>query len=342
MDFPIYELKIQEDLQDDAEVSYIALVDSPAIKKDFLAFGEKFIDPRKGERKDDFLPRCISYVINEGKESEQAVAICNSLWEQHFAGQKISFDFDETLSTQRGQDLAKKEIDANNIVYIISARQSKDGMLSIASELGIPESRVYAMGSNKAKVEKIKELSIDKHYDNNQNVINELGTIGSKFMGSMVFSIQNEDKHIISGPLMLADALIYRNNSKFGEHYVKFSADTIKDIAIKFAKKGYQQNVNLMHSSDMKLDGFIMFESFIVDKERGILPMQGFEDAKDGSWFGSFYVENPKAWELIKDGKVKGFSVEGFFDYVLPENRQKSYAETKLAELAEMLKVPIL
>jgi hypothetical protein len=83
-----------------------------------------------------------------------------------------------------------------------------------------------------------------------------------------------------------------------------------------------------------------MFESFIVDKERGILPMQGFEDAKNGSWFGSFYVENPQAWELIKEGKVKGFSVEGFFDYVMPENREQSYAERKLAELAAMLKVP--
>jgi hypothetical protein len=156
----------------------------------------------------------------------------------------------------------------------------------------------------------------------------------------VAFAIQSEDKHIISGPLMLADALIYRNNSKFGEHYVKFSAETIKEITIKFAKKGYQQNVNLMHDSNMKLDGLVMFESFIVDKSRGILPMAGFEDAKDGSWFGSFYVENPTAWQLIKEDKVKGFSVEGFFDYVLPINREKSYAEQKLAELADLLKVP--
>jgi hypothetical protein len=68
--------------------------------------------------------------------------------------------------------------------------------------------------------------------------------------------------------------------------------------------------------------------------------MAGFEDAKDGSWFGSFYVENDKAWQLIKEDKVRGFSVEGFFDYVLPIDREKSYAEQKLAELADLLKVP--
>ena len=87
MELPIYELKIVEDLQDDAEVSFVALVDKPAIMKDFHVFGESFIEPSKGEDKEPFLQRCIKYVIDEGKESEQAVAICNSLWEQHFAGE---------------------------------------------------------------------------------------------------------------------------------------------------------------------------------------------------------------------------------------------------------------
>lgn len=246
MNLPIYELRIQEDLQDDAEVSFIALVDKPAIQRDFVAFSQDFIEPSKGERQDAFLPRCISYVINEGKESEQAVAICNSIWDQHFANDKPKLNF----------------------------------------------------------------------------------------------AIQDEDKHIISGPIMLADKPIYRNNKKFGEHFVTFPPETIKDIAIKFSKKGYQDKVNLMHDKSMALDGLIMFESFIVDKERGILPMKGFEDAKDGSWFGSFYVENEQAWQLIKEGKVKGFSVEGFFEYPV-EKKAPTYAEQKLAELAELLKVPL-
>ena len=43
--------------------------------------------------------------------------------------------------------------------------------------------------------------------------------------------------------------------------------------------------------------------------------MKGYEDVKDGSWFGSFKVENDDVWELVKEGKVKGFSVEGIFNY---------------------------
>ena len=154
----------------------------------------------------------------------------------------------------------------------------------------------------------------------------------------LAFAIQDDEQHIISGPLMLADEPIIRNNAKYGQHLIKFSAETIKEIAIKFSKKGYQKNVNLMHDDNMQLDGLVMFESFIVDSKRGIKPMNGFEDVKDGSWFGSFYVENPQAWDLIKQGKVKGFSVEGMFDYVLPTKTP----EQQLQELAALLKVPFL
>ena len=94
---------------------------------------------------------------------------------------KISFDYDDTLNTPKGMKLAAEWISKGADVYIISARQEKDGMLNRAKELGIPESRVYATGSNKLKVQKIKELGIDKHYDNNPDVISELPNIGILF-----------------------------------------------------------------------------------------------------------------------------------------------------------------
>lgn len=316
MSLPIYELKINASLQDDSMVDYVALVDAPAIQKDFLAFKQEFLNPSKGEHKDEFLPRCIKYVIDEGKDSAQAVAICNSLWDEHFAADKISVDYDGTLSTAKGKELVKRLMSEGKTIYIISARNDIAGMLSTAKDLGIPESRVYATGSNTEKINKVKELGIAKHYDNNPDVVKELGNLGVKLHEQ--FQIISEDQHIISGALMVADQLIYRNNETFGEHYVKFSADTIKEIAIKFAKKKFQNNVNLMHDSNQKVDGVTMFESFIVDKSRGIMPMKGFEDIADGSWFGSFYVENNDVWEAIKSGEYKGFSVEGLFDYNPP------------------------
>jgi len=308
---PIYELKISENIEDDSEVNFVALVDKPAIEKNFLAF--QFVEPTKGERQTDFLPRCISYVINEGKSNEQAVAICNSMWEQHFASEKVSFDYDDTLSTSRGKDLAKQAIDKGEDVYIISARDNKENMLSVANELGIESSKVYATGSNKAKVEKIKELGINKHYDNNVDVIKELGNVGEKFM-QQNFAISNEEERIISGVLMIPEKPIYRNDEN-GEYYIKFSADTIKQIAIKYAKKGFQNNVNLMHDSGKVVDGLTLFETFLSSENRGVTAMKGFEDLPQGSWFGSMYVENDEVWADVKAGKFKGFSVEGLFKY---------------------------
>ena len=111
---------------------------------------------------------------------------------QVVAEQKISFDFDDTLSTAKGKELASKLISEGNLVYIISARSNKEGMLDVAGELNIPESRVYATGSNNLKIEKIKELGINKHYDNNADVINELGSIGEKFTNKSSFNIFNK------------------------------------------------------------------------------------------------------------------------------------------------------
>jgi len=97
-----------------------------------------------------------------------------------YAVQKVSYDYDETLTTARGMAKAKRDIAVGKTVYIISARGHKEPMTSRAQELGIPMSRVFATGSNKAKIEKIKSLGIKEHNDNNPDVLNILKEIGVK------------------------------------------------------------------------------------------------------------------------------------------------------------------
>jgi len=152
-------------------------------KNDMLIEQVLFVNRNPGEDRSDYINRCTEYLIkNEGKQPDQAYAICNSKADEDFAiGQKVSFDYDDTLSTTRGKGLALHEIQSGSEVYIISARHIKEGMYKTADELGIPHSRVYATGSNKAKIQKIKDLKISKHYDNNNDVINQLGRIGVDF-----------------------------------------------------------------------------------------------------------------------------------------------------------------
>ena len=132
---------------------------------------------------------------------------------------------------------------------------------------------------------------------------------------------------------MLADTPIFRSDATHGDYYVMFSKDTIFKIAQKFFKKGYQANVNVNHDPSQKVDGVVMFESFISDEERGIAPMKGFEDAPDGSWFGSFKVEDDETWQKVKNGEVKGFSVEGVFEY----SKTKSKDQEMLDQIKKIL-----
>lgn len=112
--------------------------------------------------------------LAEKKALEQGVAIGD------FASMKISFDFDGTISKVSIQEKAIEYIKKGALVYIISARDNKEGMLDVARKVGISIDRVFATGSNEKKIDKIKELGIDRHYDNNEDVISKIGSIGEK------------------------------------------------------------------------------------------------------------------------------------------------------------------
>jgi hypothetical protein len=142
------------------------------------------------------------------------------------------------------------------------------------------------------------------------------------FNGQMKFAMDKERK-IITGALMLADLPIYRRSEKMGEFYVVFDKFQIEKIVQRFMKNGFTDNVNKMHDAKQTVDGVYMYESFIVDYQRGIRPPVGFEDAPEGSWFGSYKVDNEDVWNnFIKTGELKAFSVEGVFDLV-PEGDAK-------------------
>ena len=138
--------------------------------------------PRQGEHKGDYLIRCMDdeKMKNDFPDNMQRYAVCQSIYtNEKMAVDKISFDFDGTLNTTKGKQLAKSFKDAQ--LYIISARDNKTEMYKIADEVGIPHFRIYALGSNDVKVYKVKDLGIKIHYDNNPDVIKQLPGVGKLF-----------------------------------------------------------------------------------------------------------------------------------------------------------------
>ena len=135
-------------------------------------------------------------------------------------------------------------------------------------------------------------------------------------------------KRVISGVVCLADTPIYRYNEKYGEYYVVFSKETIQKMVEKFAKMDLFKSVNLQHDDTKFVDGIYMFESYIINKERGINPVE-FSDIPDGSWIASYKVENDELWgEIINGDKLNGFSLQGLFELEEKFSEQKPVEET--------------
>lgn len=152
---------------------------------------------------------------------------------------------------------------------------------------------------------------------------------------NLKFNIDSEEKRVISGPLMVANLAIPRHDETFGAHFVVFGAETIRAIALKFFRSGLTDAVNTDHRNEID-KGVYMFESFFIDSARGIPTPKGFEPLPDGSWFGSYKVDNDEIWAKVKAGEFKGFSVEGFFKYAgqLPV---KDKEQALLEEIMEVL-----
>lgn len=143
---------------------------------------QEFVYPNAGETRDDFISRCVSYVMKEGKTQDEALGQCYGMWEQQFSPDKVSFDYDGTLTTERGLRALENERRRGSIIYIISQRnRAHRDIIDLSLDYDIPGSRIYTVGSNIAKVQKVKELGIKRHYDMNPDVRRELGTVGQNF-----------------------------------------------------------------------------------------------------------------------------------------------------------------
>lgn len=123
----------------------------------------------------------------------------------------------------------------------------------------------------------------------------------------------NEEKHIVTGIALIPDQKIYRKDENGREYYIQISREAIERIAEKFFADHNSTNVNLQHQFDV--DGCVYFESYLTNKERGIYPKE-FGELPDGVWFLSCKINNPDVWQLVKDGVLRGFSIEGNLNVV--------------------------
>lgn len=119
------------------------------------------------------------------------------------------------------------------------------------------------------------------------------------------------EKKILMGAALVPNKQIYRRNAKNEEYYIYFSENTVRQASELFLMNSNQNNATYEH--DKKLEGMSVVESWIIeDSKLDKSAKYGF-DLPKGTWMISMKVNNEQVWSDVKAGKVKGFSIEGYF-----------------------------
>jgi hypothetical protein len=155
----------------------------------------------------------------------------------------------------------------------------------------------------------------------------------SKDVEVKLAEVDNE-KRILMGAALIPNKQIYRKDEE--EYYVYFSKDTIRKASQLFLKSGSQSKSTLEHQ--MKLEGLTVVESWLVDDtEKDKSAFYGLS-VPVGTWMVSIKVDNDDVWtNFVKTGKVKGFSIEGYFADKTELAKEMSEEDKKIAELKRLL-----
>jgi len=147
----------------------------------------------------------------------------------------------------------------------------------------------------------------------------------------------DKEKRILMGAALVPNKQIYRRNDKNEEYYIYFSEDTVRKASELFLMRSNQNNATYEH--EKKLNGMSVVESWIIEDEKlDKSKKYGFNLPK-GTWMISMKVNNEDVWKDVKDGKVKGFSIEGYFADRYEMKQEQIEKQETIELLKELLNV---
>ena len=123
--------------------------------------------------------------------------------------------------------------------------------------------------------------------------------------------VRNEEKRMITAPVMLADTPIIRYHESIGKFWTRFKPSTIEKMMKKYFMTNKIHNINEDHDGFKVVDNIYMVESYLINDK---IESKLYPEIPTGSWIATFYVDDEKYWEeKIKNGAFKGISLEGRF-----------------------------
>ena len=147
----------------------------------------------------------------------------------------------------------------------------------------------------------------------------------------------DKEKRILMGALLVPNKPIYRRKGE-EEYYIYFSRDTVEKASQLYLMNGNQSKATLEHQHT--INGLTLVESWLVEDEVHDKSRKYGLNVPVGTWMGAVKVNNDEIWNnFVKTGKVKGFSIEGYFADKMerPKEPVNDFADLEEAEASEML-----
>ena len=136
----------------------------------------------------------------------------------------------------------------------------------------------------------------------------------------------DEEKQTLIGPALIPDKHIPRLDEGSEEEYdVFFSKETVRQCAELFLKENRANSHTFEHQ--VPIDGVSVVESWlVVNPELDKAKHYGLS-VPEGTWMVRVHCANEDMWSKVKEGELRGFSIEGYFaDKILKAQKENLFA----------------
>jgi hypothetical protein len=148
----------------------------------------------------------------------------------------------------------------------------------------------------------------------------------------------DEEKRMLVSPALIPNKQIFRYDPNTdSNYYVYFSKETVAQAAALYLKHNNHHKATYQHED--RVSGVLTIESWIKEGEQDKSKLYGF-DLPDGTWFVKMKIENDEMWNKIKDGELKGLSIEGYFINKMEKMGKQQFSNEEIREaIKELLSV---
>ena len=196
------------------------------------------------------------------------------------------------------------------------------------------------------KTTSIVELVIDD--DSEELAIDAISLVASpaieqdfvyfgKEKNNLTFAKVDEEKRMLVSPALIPNKQIFRYNPNTdSEYYVYFSPETVRKASELYLK--HNNHHKATHEHNERVSGVLTVESWIKEGDMDKSKLYGY-DLPNGTWFVKMKINNNELWEKVKDGSLRGLSIEGYFTDKMEKMSEKApTSEEILKALNEIIR----